>query len=74
MKNTFRLGLKYGCVLCKLISSTNGLKICNKSHFFRLGFKLYGLYIFVLHNLLTFFFFWLLSDSVIFQVSNNHSN
>ena len=57
MKNTFRLGLKYGCVLCKLISSTNGLKICNKSHFFRLGLKLYGLYIFVLHNLLTFPFF-----------------
>ena len=58
MKNTFRLGLKYSCVLCKLISSTNDFKICNKSHFFRLGLKLYGLYIFVLHNLLIFFFFF----------------
>ena len=41
IKNTFRLGLKYGCMLCKFISSTNGLKICNKLHFFRLGLKLY---------------------------------
>ena len=52
---------KYGCglcVVCWLISSINGHKICNKSLFFRLGLKLYGLYIFVLQNLLTFFFFF----------------
>ena len=57
------------CVVCQLISSTNGHKICNKSLFFRLGLKLYDLYIFVQQNLLTFFFFFFgSSNSVIFQV------
>ena len=71
IKNTFRLGLKYGCMLCEFISLTNGLKICNKSHFLDLDLS-YTIYIFLCYTIYWLFFFS--SNSMIFQVLNNHSN
>ena len=59
---------KYGYVLCvSWLVQLMVLKYVINHFFLDLDLKLFGLYIFVLHKLLTFLFF-LLSNSVLFQV------